>query len=181
MVVVPPGDGPRHTVSSKDRLYVVNELSNTVSVFSYAPSSSPTTPSAITTHQTGISTLPPKPFVDQADFSTWHAAAIAIHSNTLYVTNRAEWDGPLSATGSDSIVIFQILPDGLLDPTPTFVEVGGRTPRHLSISKDGKWVAVALQDGESAIVIYERGEGGTLVEVVRMEDAGKPGCVIWDE
>ena len=180
-VVVPPGDGPRHTVSTKDRLYVVNELSNTVSVFSHATSSSPASPSTITPLQTGVSTVPPKPFVDQTNFSTWHASAIAIHSSTLYVTNRAEWDGPLSATGSDTIVIFQILPDGLLDPTPQFVEVGGRTPRHLSISKDGKYVAVALQDGESAIVIYERTDGGDLVEIVRMGDAGRPGCVIWDE
>lgn len=178
-VRVTPGEGPRHSVSKDGKLYVVNELSNTVSVFSHTPSSS----SSCTTIEPlqSISTLPSKPFANQEDFSTWHAAAIAIHSTTLYITNRAEWDGPLSAKGTDTIVIFTILPSGLLDPTPKFTDTKGRTPRHLSVSKDGKYLAVVLQDEESAVVIYERTEEGGLEEVVRMLDAGRPGCVLWDE
>ncbi|BET68941.1 hypothetical protein ASA1KI_38590 [Opitutales bacterium ASA1] len=124
---VAPGSGPRHFAFHPDgrRAYVVNELSNTVTVFDWDADLG-----TLGERQT-ISTLPS----DYAQPST--SAEVAVHPSGrfLYTSNR----------GHDSIAVFAI------DGTNGTLEarghrsVLGQTPRHFALSPDGRWMIVANQ------------------------------------
>lgn len=127
-LAVKPGSGPRHAVFSADgrRLYVSNELDNTVAVFAYE---------AATGRLAPRQTLPTLP----ADFAGANTAAeIALHPNgrALYVTNR----------GHDSVVRFRIDPATGDLALADFIPSGGKTPRGMGLSPDGAWLACGHQD-----------------------------------
>ncbi|GAA6031191.1 hypothetical protein JCM8097_004053 [Rhodosporidiobolus ruineniae] len=193
------GDGPRHVLFGGDqKLYVLNELSNSVSVFSCASSTSryPT----FTLLQSRISILPPAPVAGQSPFPSWHCAELVLtpDSRTLIASNRAENHDPLNGTKdgpTDVLAIFAVKEDGTLEEgSKTLVSAGGRAPRHMSLSSEsvklkgqgvkevdeGRFLAVAMHDSDE-VVIFERtgGEGRELREVVRKEGLGRPGVVLW--
>lgn len=127
-----PGDGPRHIIFDKNQkyVYVINELSSSISVFEYDP-----TVRAIQT----ISTLPDN-FT-----SVNYAAELRIHPTLhkfLYASNR----------GHDSIVVFMI--DNTTGKLTTIqhISVQGRTPRHFNILPNGKHLIVANQDSDNLVV-----------------------------
>lgn len=120
-----PGDGPRMMEVYKGRGYIVNELSNSVSVVGFG--------------EDGLyeiakySTLP-----NGLDIESY-ASHIEISNNNLYISNR----------GYNSIVIFPILEEGLGEPS--WIEVEGSFPRHFLID-DGK-IIIANQESDSVEVI----------------------------
>jgi 6-phosphogluconolactonase len=194
-----PGDGPRHVLFDSARptgpetvLYVLNELSNSVTTFvvNYPSCSSSTYPT-FTLLQPNTSTLPLAPVGKQSPFSSWHAAEIKVSKDhtTLYASNRAENHDPLNGTkegDEDVLAIFNIDPEGkLVVESKRIVTSFGRAPRHFSLSNEsiaredeGRWMALAHHDSNE-VVICEIKEDGGLVEVARMGDAGRPGIVLW--
>jgi 6-phosphogluconolactonase len=131
---VAPGAGPRHFAfhPAGTWAYVINELANTVTAFSYDAQHG-----VLKEIQT-ISTLP-------ADFKEpSYTAEVVVHPSGkfLYGSNR----------GHDSLAIFSI--DGhsgklkLVGHEPT----GGKTPRNFAAEPTGKYVLTANQASDSVFV-----------------------------
>ncbi|BGP15165.1 hypothetical protein JCM10213_008695 [Rhodosporidiobolus nylandii] len=198
------GDGPRHVLfsSSGERLYVLNELSNSVTTFSVTyPSSSSATPyPSFSLLQSRVSILPPSPMPHQQDFSSWHCAELVLSpcGQTLFASNRAEGHDPQNGTRAgpaDLLAVFAVQEDGTLDEASrSLVSAGGRAPRHMSLSsesvrlrgqgdeavEEGRYLAVALHDSDEVVIFERMGEGGKeLREVARKQDVGRPGIVLW--
>jgi 6-phosphogluconolactonase len=151
-----PGAGPRHAVFHPrgDRLYVVNELDSTVSVYAYAQKEGRML-------QT-ISTLPER-------FSGENTCA-DIHTDPqgafLYASNR----------GHDSIAIFRILEDGTL-AAADYAPTGGRTPRNFALTPDGRYLLAANQDSNT-ITLFRRDEcSGKLEQYGVIHEPSKPVCL----
>ncbi len=158
---VAPGSGPRHLTFSGDSrfVYVINEMSGTITVFRYAAADA-----AMAEVQT-VSTLP-------RDFSDGHTAAeIALHPNGrfLYASNR----------GLDSIAVFAADPKtGRL----TFVEhqsTLGHTPRHFAIDPSGRWLLAENQASNSVVVFALDPETGRLKPTGHSVVLGSPVCAVF--
>lgn len=130
-----PASGPRHMTfhPNGQRLYVINELKNTITFFNYSPESG-----KLTEQQT-ISTLP-------EDFTGKSYTAdlkITPDGKYLYGTNR----------GHDTIASYRIGDDGkltLLGLEPSL----GKGPQNLLITPDGRWLLCANMPG-NAIVVFQ--------------------------
>ena len=129
-----PGSGPRHIAFRPDGkfLYVISELSSTVTAFRYDAKAG-----NLRELQT-VTTLP-KEFSGRND-----TAEIAVHSNGrfLYASNR----------GHDSIAVFAI---DHAKGTLTFVSrvpTGGKEPRHFAIDPSGNYLLVENQLSNNLVV-----------------------------
>jgi 6-phosphogluconolactonase len=141
------GSGPRHLAFDADgrHLFVINELSSTVSVLSWDREKG-----TLSTIQT-VSTLP-------ADFhgkSSTAEIALSPNGRFLYGSNR----------GHDSIAIFAVDP-----ATRKLTPVGhqptlGRTPRNFTIDPTGSYLLAANQDSDSVAVFRVDASGGRLTPV----------------
>jgi 6-phosphogluconolactonase (cycloisomerase 2 family) len=136
---LPAGSGPRHVAFWSPpgapvypRLAaVVNELNNTVALFSIEHPFAPWTPLGAP-----VSSLP----VDYT--GTNHTSAIVFHPNgcAVYVANR----------GHNSIARCPLANDGAsLRPADAWWPSGGRVPRDMALSADAKWLLVANQDSDN--------------------------------
>jgi len=133
-VTLPPGTGPRHLAFSgnAERLYVVSELSNTVTVLTREGEGPGFRISG------SRSTLPAGHTGDSG------AAAIRISASgrLLFASNR----------GHDSIAVFRVDPaDGSLT-LATVEPAHGQGPRDLLPSPDGRYLLTACQDTGSVQV-----------------------------
>ncbi len=157
---LPPGSGPRHLIfnPSGNRVYVINELSNTVTLFDYA-----TELGKLTWRQT-ISTLP-------EDFTgTSHTADLKMtpDGKFLYGTNR----------GHDSIAIFRISADGRL--TLISIEPSlGKGPQNLLITPDGHWLLCANMPGNNVVVFGIDADTGSLTATGDPISIPMPSCIRW--
>ena len=129
-----PGSGPRHIAFRPDGkfLYVVSELSSTVSAFCYDAR-------AGTLRELQTVTTLPKEFSGRND-----TAEIAVHSNGrfLYASNR----------GHDSITVFAI---DHAKGTLTFVSrvpTGGKEPRHFAFDPSGNYLFAENQLSNNIVV-----------------------------
>jgi 6-phosphogluconolactonase len=141
-MVSPPGSGPRHMVFSPDEkhAYVINELTNTVTVAEFGPASGALNPIQ------EIATLP----ADFIEHSTTAEIEVHPNGNFVYASNR----------GHDSIAAFRRDPaSGKL----TFLQhapCGGATPRHFKIDPTGKWLLCAHQkDNTISVLPIDQGTG----------------------
>lgn len=153
------GSGPRHfAFSPKGKfLYVLNELTSTVTVFDFDP-----TTASSQVRQT-ISTLP----VNFEGTNT--AAEILVDSkgNFLYASNR----------GDDSIVQFSIDPiSGLLTPIK-WISSGGKAPRNFEIDPTGKWLFAANQSSDNILLFKIYQESGRLIYTNQTLNIKSPVCV----
>jgi 6-phosphogluconolactonase len=160
-MTVDPGSGPRHLLFSLDGkfVYVINELTGTITVFSYNAENA-----GMTQVQT-ISTLP-------KDFSGNNTdAEIALHPSGkfLYASNR----------GHDSIAVFAV------DQTTgklTFVEhqsTMGRTPRHFVIDPTGHWLLAENQGSDLVVVFAIDPDTGKLRLTGQSISVGAPVCAVF--
>lgn len=158
-VKVSPGSGPRHfaIAPSGKAIYLVNELSSTIDVYSYDSG-------RLRALQT-ISTLP------QGFKGENTTAEIAVDSagKFLYVSNR----------GDDSIAVFAIDPrDGKL----SFVErvpTGGKTPRHFTLDPTGKWLFAANQDSNNINIFQVNPDTGRLTATSHTLQVDSPVCIVF--
>ncbi len=156
---LPPGSGPRHMAFHQNGklLFVINELSSTITSFHYNPSKG--SMEAIET----VSTLP-------ADFKGGNSTAeILIHPNGkfLYGSNR----------GHDSIAIFKI------DATTGKLFLIGnepaqcKTPRNFRLDPTGQFMIVAGQDSSNLVVFRVDQKTGKLSPAGVNIEAPNPVCI----
>jgi 6-phosphogluconolactonase len=145
----PPGAGPRHLTFHPNgkRVYVINELLNSVTVFDYNADAG-----TLTEKQT-ISTLP------EGYKGTSYCADVKVtpDGRYLYGTNR----------GHDSIAAYQVGDDGRL--TLIAIEPSlGKGPQNLAITPDGAWLLCANMPGDNLAVFRIDAKSG------RLKSAGEP-------
>lgn len=156
--LVAPGAGPRHFAFHPNgkTAYVINELGNTVTAFSFDASKG-----ELKEIQT-ITTLP-------RDFKgTSYTAEVVVHPNgkLLFGSNR----------GHNSIASFLIGADGKL--TATHHQTRGiRTPRNFAVDPTGKFLLVGNQDGHTIAVFRINENDGELTPVGDPAEAPSPVCI----
>lgn len=136
-----PGDGPRHMFfhPEKPLVYILNELSNTITVARQERGGS-------LTELQRVDTLP-EDFTEHSQAGHIHITADGKH---LYASNR----------GHDSIAVYAIGDDGglalkQLEPT------GGEWPRHFTVLEEERTLIVANQESHN-IVAFALNDDGTL-------------------
>ena len=136
---LPKGSGPRYSIVEKEYLYVINELSSSISVIKLINN----LPNEIIQN---ISTIP------ENILNKNTCGTIQIHPNKdyMYASNR----------GHDSIAIYKILENNKLKLI-NITKTGGNTPRHFSINNIGDKLYVANQDSNKC-VIFNINSDGTL-------------------
>jgi 6-phosphogluconolactonase len=157
-IAATPGNGPRHIAfhGSLPFLYLLEELSSTVSVFSY--DSGDVSASKL------LQTVPMLP----ADFDAYNLAAdihLTPDSRFLYASNR----------GHDSLATYAVGGDGLL----TFVGHApvAKTPRNFAVVPDGEHLLVAGQDA-NVIDVMRIGENGLPERIGTPYASAKPVCIV---
>jgi 6-phosphogluconolactonase len=155
-----PGSGPRHIVfdPSGKFMFVVNELTSTVTVFTFEPGQE-----TFHSPQT-ISTLPK----NLTGKNTTAEILIDAKGKFLYVSNR----------GDDSIVQFRIDPDnGGLTPVAWF-RCEGKSPRHIAIDPTGQWLFAANQRSNEIRLFRINPESGRLTPATRSTKVISPVCSV---
>ena len=160
-VKVAPGSGPRHFALAPNGkfVYLVNELSSTVTVYSFEGSLG-----RLTELQT-ISTLPEgfKGENTTAEITTDAAG------NYLYASNR----------GDDSIAIFAIdQKTGKLSPVDR-VKTGGKEPRHFTLDATGKWLFAENQNSNDIRLFRVDPKSGKLTPTSQTIQVNSPVCVVF--
>jgi 6-phosphogluconolactonase len=154
-----PGAGARHaTFSTDDKfLYVVSELSSTITTSSYdAPKGA--------MREIQMVSMLPRDFHGRND-----AAEIAAHSSGkwLFASNR----------GHDSIAVFAVDPvAGTLRPAGNF-PTGGKEPRHFAFDPSGRFLLAENQNSNSIVVFRINPATGALSQVSRAEGVPSPVCL----
>jgi 6-phosphogluconolactonase len=155
----PAGAGPRHLTFHPNgkRVYVINELLNSVTVFDWDAAAG-----TLTEKQT-ITTLPD-------DFKgTSHCADVKVtpDGRYLYGTNR----------GHDSIAAYRIGEDGRL--TLVAIEPSrGKGPQNLAITADGHWLLCANMPGNNVAVFQIDPRSGKLRSAGEPVAQSGPSCIM---
>ena len=156
------GSGPRHMHFSLDGrfLYVVQELSNEISVFDYDAIDG-----SIQLVQT-ISTLPE----DRPDVV--HTAAdihVSVNGSFLYCSNR----------GHESIVCYtRDDKTGLLGVVGYF-SCHGKHPRNFSLDAQGEWILIANADSDDVVICPIDKQTGAIGVPVHHVAIRQPVCICW--
>lgn len=154
----PAGAGPRHLTFHPNgrRVYVVNELSNSVTLFDYVADT------GILTEKQTISTLPK----GHSGKSYCADLKITPDGRFLYATNR----------GHDSIAVYGLGVDGRL--TLIAIEPSlGKGPQNLAITPDGKHLLCANMPGNNVAVFRIDAKAGTLKSVGEPVAVPSPSCI----
>lgn len=160
-VPIRPGSGPRHVAfhPSGRYLYVINELSNTITVLEYQGESG-----SFREVQT-ISTLP-------TDFKgTSFTAEVVVHptGKFVYGSNR----------GHDSIAIFTVKEESgelaLVGHEPT----QGKTPRNFNLDPQGRFLLAANQQSDNIVVFRVDWNTGKLTPTGEQVHVPRPVCLRW--
>lgn len=161
IVTLPEGSGPRHFVfnSKGSRMYVINELNSTLSVFNVDNSGELR---AIQTVKT----------IDENFNGESFCADIHIGKNGdyLYGSNR----------GENTIVTFRILEDGTLN-TIGRTPCGGSWPRNFVIDPSGKYLIVGNQRSDNISIFSLNEITGLPVETVNGYKVITPACLKFSE
>lgn len=157
-VRTPPGAGPRHLTFHPNgkRVYVINELLNSVTHFDYD------TATGMLIERKTISTLP-KDFV-----GTSHCADLKItpDGRFLYGTNR----------GHDSIAAYSIADDGQLSLIAIEPSLG-QGPQNLAITLGGELLICANMPGKNVAVFRIDGNSGVLKPAGAPMEMPTPSCI----
>jgi 6-phosphogluconolactonase len=159
---LPPGSGPRHVAFSPHGkyIYVVSELANTVTAFSYNADKG-------TLFELQILSTLPSTFVGRND-----DAEISVDPNSkwLFASNR----------GRDTIAVFAINPDGTLHHVGEY-PTGGKEPRHFTIDPTGKFLLAENQNSNSIVVFRIDQTSGALAKVSEADNIPSPVCLTFLE
>jgi 6-phosphogluconolactonase len=136
-----PGAGPRHFTCHPNGkiIYVANEVDSTVTVCSWNDAIGSLAPIQ------NLTTLPDG-FAGDNTVADIHLDPA---SRTLYVSNR----------GDNSLAVFRVKPDGLLERVG-IVSCGGNWPRNFAIDPSGQWLLCANQFSNDIVVFRLHPESG---------------------
>jgi 6-phosphogluconolactonase len=151
-----PGSGPRHLALSPDGklAYVINEISSTLTSFSYDGNHK------LTEIQT-VSTIPqPTPGNSTAE--------VFIHPNGKFVYG--------SNRGHDSIAVFTTDANGHLNLVQN-ASVEGKTPRNFALDPSGNFLIAANQDSNNITFFKIDPSTGKLTYTGKSLQAFKPVCL----
>ena len=156
-----PGDGPRHFAFGPDgrRLYVINELASTLTVYGYDGDRG-----ALRARQT-VSTLP-----EGFDGDTTCAhVAVSPDGGFVYGSNR----------GHDSIAIWAV-DRASGDLTPVGHEpTQGRNPRNFALDPSGTWLLAANQRSDTIVVFRRDAGSGRLTATGQVTRTGSPVAIVF--
>jgi 6-phosphogluconolactonase len=159
---VPPGNGPRHLVFSRNGgfLYVSNELGHSITVFARDSSTGKLTPLQTTVVPSGKSG------------GNIRTAELALHPSGkwLYVSNR----------GGDTLSMFAVRSSGRLGLIQT-IAAGVKSPRSFAIDPLGRWIIVAGQNDNRIAVLKIDARSGELSATAPSARAGGPVCVLFEK
>lgn len=157
IVKFPKGAGPRHFVfnSEGNKLYVINELNSTVSVFNVDANGELKSIQTLTTLREG--------FVGKSFCADIH---IGKNGDFLYGSNR----------GEDSIVTFRIESDGTLT-LAGHTSSGGAIPRNFVIDPSGKYILVGNQKSGNISLFSINKKTGIPVEPGKDFKVSSPVCL----
>jgi 6-phosphogluconolactonase len=155
-LTIKAGSGPRHLAIKDKNVYVLNELSSTVTIFDFDFNSG-----KATEVQT-ISTLP-----DGSSGDSW-CAEIVIHPNGrfVYASNR----------GHDSLAIFEREAGGKL-VAKGHVKTGFKTPRNFAIDPTEGFCLVGSQSTNEVFVHKVDDKAGVMSLVGAPVKVGSPVCI----
>ncbi|KAI0794979.1 putative isomerase YbhE [Abortiporus biennis] len=159
-ITQPQGSGPRHIAVRGNMLYVLHELSSTLTQQLIPPAPNGTTPLIA-----NFSILPPNP-PPQAD---WHAGEILLADVSpqfsqpyIYVSNRNT--GPVLDPKGDSIAIFAV------EPKLTFVKqvyTGLDQIRGMMLGgPENEFLIASGVAGDAGVIMLKRTNGGADLEIV---------------
>ncbi len=153
------GAGPRHLTfhPSKNSIYVLNELDNTITLV--------TKNKDVFEKGNSISTIPSN-FTDFTKAADIH---ISKDGKFVYASNR----------GYNSIAIFGVNPDNSNLTLVAFEDTRGEAPRNFSLSPDDKFLLVANQDTDT-IIAFSRDSSTGLLNYISTIDAPTPVCILFD-
>lgn len=159
-VQVPPGSGPRHFAFHPNGqvLYVLNELTATVSIFACEDG----VPTRLIDN---VSALP-------TDFAGQNTAAeIAVHpgGRFVYTSNR----------GHDSIAVFAVSDAGKRLERKANVSTQGKTPRFIGLDPTGKYLLAANQDTNNVVIFKIDSETGIPTPTGKQVSVGAPVCLVF--
>lgn len=156
---VAPGAGPRHFAfhPSGRYAYVINEMGNTVTAFSYDAQKG-----VLTAIQT-LSTLP------QGYTEVSHTAEVQVHPSGkfLYGSNR----------GHDSIAVYSIDQNTGRLTLVGIPSTQGKTPRNFGIDPTGTFLLAANQDSDNVVVFRIDPQTGELKPTGQVVEVPTPVCV----
>lgn len=153
-----PGDGPRHIAfaPSGNFMYVVNELTSTVTLFSFGAANGNSQPLET------VTTLP-KTF---SGLNTTAEILTDTKGKYLYVSNR----------GDNSIVVYSIEDDARLTPLE-WIPTGGMGPRYIGIDPTGRWLFAANQNSNNIKLFRIDQASGRLTATDRSVELNAPVCI----
>lgn len=158
---VPKGAGPRHFAFSPTGrvLYVINELSSTVTVFSYDHDTA-----NLTALQT-LSTLP-----DNFSGESYCAhILVSPDGRFVYGSNRYH----------DSLAIFAVnAADGTLSPI-THEPTRGKTPRNFAMDPSSTWLLAANQESDTIVPFRRDLDSGMLTAVEAVTSVPSPVAILF--
>jgi len=162
--------GPRHAVFAPrtGALYVINELSNTLTVFTLDPAGRTLGP---------VQVLPTQ---DELDVRDSRAAEILISPDGrfVYATNRSgAGDHTPGGPGEDTIASYSVSPAGTLRLLG-HQRAGGVRPRFATFTADGKALLVANEKSDS-LTLLPLGPDGTLTTPRELAAPASPVCVVF--
>jgi len=164
--VVPPGSGPRHMKFHPNGrwIYVLNELSLTVTVFEFDPATGVMNPK-----QT-IETVPASELAHEKAKS---ASEIRIHANGkfVYSANR----------GHDTITAFEVNQANGELKVIQVENARAVTPRNFNISPDGKWLLAAGQASHTLAAFSLDDSTGRITFNQNCVYAPSAICVMFDD
>jgi 6-phosphogluconolactonase (cycloisomerase 2 family) len=157
VVSIAAGSGPRHVafLPNGQAIYVINELTATISVFAFNAATG-----AVGALRQTIETVTP-------GFPLWRSAAeIVVHPSGkfLYASNRKTVDDPVS----DSIAAFSINQTTGVLTSIGYTTTNIRTPRTMGFDPTGTWLYSLNQDGDSIVQFLVDQANGALIPTGRV-------------
>jgi len=152
---VAPGNGPRHSVFSKDgsKMYLINEISGKVDVFDYKDQ--------ILSMVQSVA----------CDSVGGHGSAdihISHDGRFLYASNRLKADG---------ISVFNVNDNGML--TKVGYQKTGIHPRNFILTPNDKYILVACRDNDQIEIYSRNSKTGLLKDTGKLIKLHKPVCLKW--
>jgi 6-phosphogluconolactonase len=155
----PPGSGPRHLAWHPNGriIYSINELSNTINIYSWDGNGT------LTTLKENVSTLP------QGFLGTSGAGEILVDAagKFLYASNR----------GNDNIAVFSIDPVSFLPSVIAWAHTQGRTPRHFNFDPTGSFIHIGNQDSANIVTLKVDKTTGLLTPAGQYLSQPAPSCI----